>query len=235
MVSSAKASASINDEVKLTCAFDNPAALSASPSVTWYRNNTKFTSTDIDNSGVSGVSATSVYTMRSVSSDDQGYYKCHVSWNVGLLNGTSANVTQYVQTMYTSTAQSAYTFAGDTAAVTCSVGGGLGTIKWSYGNKSDVNFNSPSQCSENLTSHSGFYMQSVLRIARLVQAADAEKFVCTVTFDSGGSLSRNFDVYTVGKRGMLISPLLNTNDSQFWHAYIKSFFHTKMHLYFLTF
>ncbi len=208
MVSSAKASASINDEVKLTCAFDNPAALSASPSVTWYRNNTKFTSTDIDNSGVSGVSATSVYTMRSVSSDDQGYYKCHVSWNVGLLNGTSANVTQYVQTMYTSTAQSAYTFAGDTAAVTCSVGGGLGTIKWSYGNKSDVNFNSPSQCSENLTSHSGFYMDS---------------------------LSRNFDVYTVGKRGMLISPLLNTNDSEFWHAYIKSFFHTKMHLYFLTF
>ena len=140
--------------------------------------------------------------MRSVSYDDQGYYKCHVSWNVGSLNGTSSNLTQYVQTMYTSTAQSAYTFVGDTATVTCSVGGGVGTIKWTHSNGSDVNFDSPTQSSENTTSHSGFYMQSVLRVARLVAASDGVKFVCTVSFDAGGDLSRDFAVYTVGKRGM---------------------------------
>ena len=199
-MSSDKQSASMRDEVKLTCSFDNPADLSASPSVTWYRNGTEFNSSDIDNSKVSDVSAESVYKMRSVSYDDNGYYKCYVSWNVGSLNGTSANFTQYVQTMYTSTAQSAYTFAGDTATVTCSVGGSVGTISWVHAsNDSAVDFDSPSQCSKVSSSHSGFYMQSVLRVARLVSATDPLKFKCKVTFDAGGDLSRTFAVYTVGK------------------------------------
>lgn len=195
-LTSSKPSASTAEEVKITCSFDNPTSLAASPSVKWYLNGTEFTSNIDDTSVTSNPSGSSVYTISSASKSDSGYYKCKVSYNVGSLEGTSANLTQYVETIY-DTSQS-YNFESQTATLTCSVGGGTGSIKWTYKNTSDVDFSSPTQYSEKLMSHSGFYMQSVIQVARL--AVSTIELKCTVTFDSGNTLDKDFTIKTAGKR-----------------------------------
>ena len=199
-MTSSKPSAKATDEVKMTCTFSNPASLGSNPSVKWYLNGTEFTDTsDIDDGLVSSnPTGSSIYTISSADGGDSGYYMCKVSYNVGSLEGTSTNLTQYIESIY-DTSQS-YNFEGQTATLTCSVGGGTGSIKWTYrnSNTSDVDFNSPTQYSEKLMSHSGFYMQSVIQVARLTVSTIELK--CTVTFDSGDTLDKDFTIKTAGKR-----------------------------------
>ena len=167
----------------------------------WYRNDTVFTPSDIDNSKVSSnPKGSSIYRIRSVSTADSAYYKCKVSYNTGSLVGTSSKFAQYVQTIY-DTAQTSYNFASQTAILTCSVSGESGTIKWKYDstNSSEIDYSVALQYSEKLTTHSGFYMRSVLNIARLDDNNSPIKLKCDVAYDSGDSLSRNFEVKTVGK------------------------------------
>jgi len=196
-MASSKQSAVTLEEVKLTCTFNNPSSFAASPSVKWYLNGTEFTS-NIDNTNIANnPNGLSVYTISSTSSGDSGYYKCKVSYNVGSLEGTSANFTQYVQTVDEPTGS--YNFVGQTATLTCSVGGGTGSIKWTYvTNSSDVDFTSPSQYSEDLMANTGFYMRSVIQVARLVESTDLS-LKATVTYDSGNTIEKEFTIVTAGK------------------------------------
>ena len=199
-LTSSKQSANIADQVYLTCSFDNPSALAANPSVKWYLNNTEMSSSNFQNDKINAnPTGKSVYRIPSAGSGDMGDYKCKVMYNVGGLVRTSSDYSQYVQYIYNES-PSTYILASQTATITCSAYGNKGSFKWTYKNGTDVSLTSDSQYSDTVNPHSGFYMSSELQISRLTTSDSPVELKCTVSYESGDTLSSIYDINIYGER-----------------------------------
>ena len=138
--------------------------------------------------------------MRSVSTENNAYYKCKVSYNTGSLVGTSSNFAQYVQNIYNNS-PTTYTFAGQSVSLTCKANGGPASITWQHvANGSSVDFTNNIRYTETLTAHSGLSMASMVTITELAIADSPISYRCTVAYNSGDTLTSVYVVNVLGKK-----------------------------------
>lgn len=115
-----------DDTVTLTCAFKDPASITAT--VTWYKNDSPITT------GVTKPSAgKSIMTFASSAFTDNGEYKCKVDYGAPYNSVTGASLKQFVRGVETGVTSKEFILFGAAVTFTCIAHGDAfkGDVVWS--------------------------------------------------------------------------------------------------------
>ena len=179
-LTSSKQYADKADAVTLTCAYTDPASVTAT--VTWYIDDSSTaTTTGVEADGA----GKSLMKFASAAVTDNASYKCKVDYGTDYGTKTGTALTQYVRSIETGVTGTQYALIGTAVTHTCTVYGDVltGNVVW-------TNTAGALATGATYTQATGTYSTtayttvSTLKISA-VASADTTTFTCTLTYTQG--------------------------------------------------